>query len=73
MIDGEGLYTFKKKDTYNGQWERGKMSGRGVYTYANETTYVFVCMCVRSSVYAFIRMCARLCMSLCTCEKDVYI
>jgi len=29
LIDGEGLYNFKNRDSYNGQWEKGKMHGRG--------------------------------------------
>ena len=39
MIDGEGHYHFKNRDSYHGHWRKGKMHGRGVYTYANETFY----------------------------------
>ena len=44
LIDGEGNYLFKNRDSYRGHWRKGKMHGRGVYTYANETTYTVSAM-----------------------------
>jgi hypothetical protein len=49
LIDGEGHYLFKNRDSYHGHWRKGpgKMHGRGVYSNANETTYM---MCDRNEI-----------------------
>lgn len=30
---GEGVFTYKNKDIFSGQWEFGKKKGRGTYYY----------------------------------------
>ncbi len=42
-------YSFKNRDSYHGHWRKGKMHGRGVYTYANETKYTVRAGCWNSA------------------------
>ena len=38
-MHGQGTFTWKNGNVYNGNWERDLMNGHGKYTYANGNIY----------------------------------
>ncbi len=36
---GKGIYNYKNKDKYDGEWADGKKEGKGIYSFSNGNKY----------------------------------